>query len=236
MGEDGLIPGRLEMPQIPCPDLVAGMQWEDVLSNRILVAISVVLLIFNIRNIFSLIPPLLYSVSRPRGSAELEYNLSLATRRNRMAAVCIIPFTLVCSAYGLYSPDFMERIPLQWQSAAVAGVLAGYAILRTLLHLALGTRRLGKEGAVAARKCAYSFFVLATPVMLFLSGIFCISRVPDSIARVALHIVIGLFFLASTIRTAQILRQHCNGLAAFLYLCGLEILPSAAVVLSAVML
>ncbi len=227
------IPGKLEMSAVPYADASASLQWTDVMSNKILVAAAVVLLIFNMKGIFRLMPHLAYAVSRPRGSAELEYNLSLAILRNRTAAVFIIPFALVCSRYGLFMPDFIRALPLQWHSPAMAGIVAGYAVLRSVLYMIPKHRHLGKEGRTAAKNCAYSFFILATPVLLALCGTLWISGVSYSSSRIVLYIAAGLFLVASIIRTGQILRQHCNGLAAFLYLCGLEILPPAILVLGA---
>ena len=73
--------------------------------------------------------------------------------------------------------------------------------------------------------------------MLILVGIFSIAGgISVRAARLVLLTVIGLSFLMSGVRSAQILAQHCNGLAAFLYLCGLELMPATLLVLSAVVL
>lgn len=237
MPPDSIIPGHLEMSRLPLQDMPALPVWDDVLSNKLLVVLAVILMILFAGQAFRLLPPLLYSVGRPRGSAGLEYNLGLSAMRNHIALVCLLPFALICSRYGLYAPDFMQEVPPQWQSAAVIAVFLGFTAFRALCYLIIVNRRFGKETSSAARRCAYSFFILLTFAMLVLVGIFSIAGgVSARAARLVLLTVIGLSFLMSGVRSAQILAQHCNGLAAFLYLCGLELMPATLLVLSAVVL
>ena len=83
----------------------------------------------------------------------------------------------------------------------------------------------------------YVAAALVVGIVLVLVGIFSIAGgISVRAARLVLLTVIGLSFLMSGVRSAQILAQHCNGLAAFLYLCGLELMPATLLVLSAVVL
>ena len=119
----------------------------------------------------------------------------------------------------------------------MSSVILGFTAFRALCYLIMVNRRFGKETSSAARRCAYSFFILLTFAMLILVGIFSITGgISARAARLVLLTVIGLSFLMSGVRSAQILAQHCNGLAAFLYLCGLELMPATLLVLSAVVL
>jgi len=46
----------------------------------------------------------------------------------------------------------------------------------------------------------------------------------------------GVLYLIYLLRRAQILSMSCNSLTTFLYLCGLELLPAALMVVPAVVL
>ena len=61
-------------------------------------------------------------------------------------------------------------------------------------------------------------------------------HVGDSVIRTVLLVEMIPMWLLALVRIAQILGGRFSGLESFLYLCGLEIVPAAAVVASAVLL
>jgi hypothetical protein len=71
---------------------------------------------------------------------------------------------------------------------------------------------------------------LATVGILYLAG------VDDLIINRFLLIESGVIYLIYLLRRGQILSLSCNPLTTFLYLCGLELLPTALLVVSAVIL
>ena len=87
---DIFIQGRLEMSSVPVQEAAAGLLWSDVGVNRVLVLLAVLLAVAGLRDLFRLLPELLFCFSRPRASVSLEYNTSVVKMRNppRSRACC----------------------------------------------------------------------------------------------------------------------------------------------------
>ena len=98
---------------------LAMTEWGDILTNKILTTVSVILFLLYLGDLFKLMPSMMYSIGRPRGVASFEHNVSMARIRNRIAAVCILPFCLIADRFSLYEPSFLEDIPPQWTSVAL---------------------------------------------------------------------------------------------------------------------
>lgn len=229
-GDENIIGGILHMASAPYEGLVVVPAWGEILANRMLVAVAVVLFLFNINNIFRLMPPLLYSLARPGGSVGLEYNISIATLRNRMALLSLLPCALVFSRYGIACPDAVLALDAQWHSLAVLAIIAAYALFRSLCYAFIMRARLSRDERLAARRSAYSIFILAVLAILLIAAVIAFAGVSDKVALIAIASVLAVFFVSSVLRSGQILAQHCGALRAFLYLCGLEILPLAVLV------
>ena len=60
--------GTLEMSSTPLEAVVEPSLWTDVLTNRILLVLSLVLILHHLLDLFRLTPPLLYSYIRSRGA------------------------------------------------------------------------------------------------------------------------------------------------------------------------
>ena len=60
MPPDSIIPGHLEMSRLPLQDMPALPVWDEVLSNKLLVVLAVILMILFAGQAFRLLPPLLY--------------------------------------------------------------------------------------------------------------------------------------------------------------------------------
>ena len=104
--------------------------------------------------------------------------------------------------------------------------------LQHLGHAIFCPRHLGRDASVTARKCAYTFFILLCILMILSTALLTVFSVPERVVRMILYAEIALAFPCSMVRTAQFLNGQCSKLATFLYLCGLEILPAAVLLLS----
>ena len=229
---ESFIPGVLEMSSIPLSDVAETFEWSAVLTNRILVTVSVFLLLLMLGDLFKLMPALFYSVGRSRGIAYLEYNVSISRMRNRFAALCVLPFCLIVDRFSLYDPDFLSPLAPEWKTPAIIGVMTVYLCLRLVGHAIFCPRHLGRDASVTARKCAYTFFILLCILMILSTALLTVFSVPERVVRMLLYAEIALAFPCSMVRTAQFLNGQCSKLATFLYLCGLEILPAAVLLLS----
>ncbi|MBR5063883.1 MAG: DUF4271 domain-containing protein [Bacteroidales bacterium] len=225
--------GELLMEQtLSQPETLVG---GTPLLLSILVTVFVILALLELRNFLHVAPFLWDSVFRARGSVALENNVRVARERNQLTLILMIPAILFIYRYRLYDARFVQRLTDDWRLVAVAGVFLGYLLLRTVMYLFLKPRRRADNFRVAHR-AGYTFFILL--MLLAIAGVTILYffRANDFIIKSFLYILSGIAYLVFLIRKTQILSISCNPLLTFLYLCGLEILPTGALIATAVLL
>lgn len=235
-GEELFRQGRLEMSAAPLPELQSQAGWNDLLPNRIAVVLSVVLVLIYLKDIIRLIPPLLYALDRKRGGESLEYNVSAARMRNTVALIYTLPFCLIADYCGVYRPGFWSLVPPEWSSAATLGVMLAYLLLRRLCYAAIRPGKMSAESLATLKHSLYNYFIVLVSVAVPVIGTLPLCSVREDIISTVFLALTGIAFGFATIRAWHILRSKRSPLPTFLYLCGLEILPAAAVVASAVLL
>lgn len=228
--------GRLEMSAAPLPEFQAPAEWNDLLPNKIAIVLSVVLVLIYLKDIIRLIPPLLYALDRKRGGESLEYNVSAARMRNTVALIYTLPFCLIADYCGAYRPGFWSMVPPEWSSAATLGVMLAYFLLRRLCYAAIRPGKMSAESLATLKHSLYNYFIALVSVAVPTIGILPLFSVREDIIRTVFLALTGLAFAFATVRAWQILKSRRSPLPTILYLCGLEILPAAAVVASAVLL
>ena len=233
---DIFIQGKLEMSAVPVQEAAQAMLWDDFLLNRVLVVAAVLIGIAGLRDLLRLLPELLYCFSRPRASVSLEYNTSVMRMRNTAALISILPFCLLADRFGLFRPELWSAVPEEWSAPATVGVFLAYLLLRTVCSALIRPPRLSGTAADAVRRSPWNYFILLTLLMLLTVGLLYIFRPSDTVVRITLYAETALFFLLSLLRSGQILASGFSGLTTILYLCGLELLPAAALAACAVFL
>lgn len=233
---DIFIQGKLEMSAVPVQEAAQTMLWNDFLLNRVLVVAAVLIGIAGLRDLLRLLPELLYCFSRPRASVSLEYNTSVVRMRNTAALISILPFSLLADRFGLFRPELWSAVPEEWSAPATVGVFLAYLLLRTVCSALIRPPRLSGTAADAVRRSPWNYFILLTLLMLLTVGLLYIFRPSDTVVRITLYAETALFFLLSLLRSGQILASGFSGLTTILYLCGLELLPAAALAACAVFL
>lgn len=233
---DIFIQGKLEMSAVPVQEAAQAMLWDDFLLNRVLVIAAVLIGIAGLRDLLRLLPELLYCFSRPRASVSLEYNTSVVRMRNTAALISILPFCLLADRFGLFRPELWSAVPEEWSAPATVGVFLAYLLLRTVCSALIRPPRLSGTAADAVRRSPWNYFILLTLLMLLTVGLLYIFRPSDTVVRITLYAETALFFLLSLLRSGQILASGFSGLTTILYLCGLELLPAAALAACAVFL
>ena len=233
---DIFIQGKLEMSAVPVQEAAQTMLWNDFLLNRVLVVAAVLIGIAGLRDLLRLLPELLYCFSRPRASVSLEYNTSVVRMRNTAALISILPFCLLADRFGLFRPELWSAVPEEWSAPATVGVFLAYLLLRTVCSALIRPPRLSGTAADAVRRSPWNYFILLTLLMLLTAGLLYIFRPSDTVVRITLYAETALFFLLSLLRSGQILASGFSGLTTILYLCGLELLPAAALAACAVFL
>ena len=205
-----------------------------MIVNIIMVAF-VALALALLPTFFHLAPYLADAVFRARGSEALEFSVRVTRERNIFSYILLIPAVLVVSRYRLYDPSFIQNLPDVWRLPALAGVLAAYLLVRLIIYLILKPRRRFEYFRLAHR-AIYTFFILFMLVALPAIGLMTLVDANDVIIRTVLYVLLAVVYFIYLVRKTQILSLSCGGLRTFLYLCALELIPTAALIVSAVVL
>ena len=226
-------PGTLHLPSAPVePEALAAL-WRDCTVNRIAVAAVLAVSFFFIRDFLALMPHLIYCCRYYRGSILLEHSVSMSATRNSSFAICFVAASLVADRFRLYDPAFASDFPYGLSLAVTAGALLLFLLLRIIIHLLVRPRRMNSEERAALRTGLYNFAILLTLIWLLTAGLGAVLHFPDTVTIAVLKAAAAVVYLLFFVRSAQILGSHCNGLATFLYLCALEIVPAGLLVASA---
>ena len=234
MLDDPFKSGQLLLPDTP-PEAVAVTGEGLSLAASILVAVSVLLFLLALRSFLSVLPYLSDNILRARGSAALENSVRVSRDRNLVAAVFIIPAILLIYRYRLFDIAWFDTLSPDLRLAAVAGVFIVYLLLRFVMYRWLRPRRRYDDYQMAYR-AGFTFFILLMILALTTVGVCYVLRLPDATIKTLLLVEAGVMYLLYLFRRGQILSMSCNSLTTFSYLCGLELLPTALLVVPAVIL
>ena len=198
----------------------------------VLVVLFVLLMILQLKRVLQLAPLLSDSLFRVRGSSTLENSVHYSADRNRLAYTFMIPAVLVMARYELYRPSFLEPLPPNLYLLAVAGVFVAFMLLRQLMFWWLKPRH-RYDSYVLAHQTGYTYFIVLMVLVLVTVGVLTVFHAKDWLFRGIIYVEIPLVYSFYLFRKTQILSLFCNPLRTFLYLCGLEFLPAALLMVSA---
>lgn len=222
--------GTLEMSSSPLETLAAPSLWTDVLLNRILFTVSLLLILYHLLDLFRLTPPLLYSYSRTRGAEAMEQSFGTARVRNRIAISLTLPFCLILDRFQVLRPAYTDALPAEWSAPVTIGLVLAFLILRGMCYLFFKVGRFGKKTAVTLRHNLYNYLMLVLPILLLETAFLVSFHAPEELSCSIMRWTISGIWAFAVWRTGQILHAYCSGFSTFLYLCGLEILPAAVLV------
>ena len=234
MLDDPFKSGQLLLPDTP-PEAVAAAGEGLSLAASLLVAVSVLLFLLALRSFLNVLPYLSDNILRARGSAALENSVRVSRDRNLVAAVFIIPAILLMYRYRLFDVAWFDTLSPDMRLAAIAGVFVVYLFIRFLLYRWLRPRRRYDDYQMAHR-AGFTFFILLMMLALLTVGVCSVLHLSDLTIKTILLAETGVMYLLYLFRRGQILSMSCNSLTTFSYLCGLELLPTALLVVPAVIL
>ena len=206
-----------------------------ILTCRILVVVSVLLFMLFLQNFLHILPYLADSVFRARGSTALENSVRVKRDRDIIALILLIPMVVIVYQFKLYSPDFIQSLSPEGAFWATAGVVMLFLLLRFLLTLWAKPRR-RSDNYMYAYRAGYTYFILMMILLLPSLGLLSVFNAGFAAVRVVLLVEIIVLYAVYLFRRVQILSGSCSTLTTFLYLCALEFLPCALLVVSAVVL
>jgi hypothetical protein len=234
MLEEPFRSGRLLLPDTPPQAVEAAGEGLSLVAS-LLVAVSVLLFLLALRSFLNVLPYLADNIFRARGSAALENSVRVSRDRNLVATVFLVPAILLIFRYRLFDIALFDAFSPDMRLLAVAGVFLAYLLVRFLLYRWLRPRRRYDNYQMAYR-AGYTFFILLMMLALVTVGVCYVLRLPDLTVKTLLLVETGVMYLLYLFRRGQILSTSCNTLTTFLYLCGLELLPTALLVVPAVIL
>ena len=234
MLEEPFRSGRLLLPDTPPQAVEAAGEGLSLVAS-LLVAVSVLLFLLALRSFLNVLPYLADNIFRARGSAALENSVRVSRDRNLVATVFLVPAILLIFRYRLFDIAPFDALSPDMRLLAIAGVFLGYLLVRFLLYRWLRPRRRYDNYQMAYR-AGYTFFILLMMLTLVTVGVCYVLRLPDLTVKTFLLVETGVMYLLYLVRRGQILSTSCNTLTTFSYLCGLELLPTALLVVPAVIL
>ncbi len=236
MLQDIFTQGTLEMSATPLPALESAAKWSDLLSNRIIAVAVIFIILIDLPDLIGTFPHILDCMTNKRGSTRVEHSPSIARSRNSSAIIMALAWCLLADRFGFYRPQFLSWLPDWAGPVAMAVLVITFLVLRRILLMVIRPRSLATEEGKAAHRVLYTFFIVTVLIQLATAGVMILLHVGDSVIRTVLLVEMIPMWLLALVRIAQILGGRFSGLESFLYLCGLEIVPAAAVVASAVLL
>lgn len=207
-----------------------------MLDNPIFCGLAVfftLLFLLNIGSFIKIFPVMTEAIWRWKSNLELEDSLQLSRSRNTVAAVLLVPLCMVIYSHDLYRPDFLDQFSPIVRFAVVTGVMFIYLLLRTFLNWQLQMHNYGSKAFVAANRSFFNYCIILF-FLLFLTGAVVKTFTGDAeLTRTVLLYVTGVTYVLYILRRGQIFASVCNPFSTILYLCGLELLPTLALIISA---
>jgi len=201
----------------------------------VLAVVFIFLSITLLRRFLDILPLLVDSLFRARSGHSLENSVRYTQDRSMITLLMLIPTLLVVFRYRLYNPTFLHIMDPDIRLAGVAGVLVAFALLRFLMYILLKPRRRA-DNYILARRVGKTYYILLVLVVLITVGLLSLIKATDLMVSIFIYVEAAIVYLFLLFRKVQILSGSCNPLRTFSYLCALELLPTAILVVSALVL
>ncbi len=207
----------------------------DLFDNPVFCALAVfftLLFLLNLRSLLKIIPSLWDCILRWKGNLDLEDSIQLSRSRNWIAAILFVPLCMAVYSSGLYSPDFVTGLPPLMGLAATVLVMLGYLLLRAYLNWQLEMHHYGSKTFTAANRSFFNYGIVLFFLLFFAGALLNATSGDASQTRKVLTWILAVTYSVHIVRRGQIFASESNPFTTFLYLCSLELLPTAALVLS----
>lgn len=201
---------------------------------NILVLISLLAALLIIRRLLNVMPSLLACLIRWKENINMETSVKQSRNRDILMIILSLPICLIVYRFGLYQPAFMNEMNSNLQLAATIGAIGAFIGLRYALEAMIKPARRNIRSWKAGLKTFNTYFCILGIVLLGMGFIMSFTDTPKEIIKSAMLWVSAAIYLLLLVRKFQIFNLSCNFFTAFLYLCALELIPTGALVLSAV--
>lgn len=202
----------------------------------VLAVIFTLLFMMGLRSFLKICPYLFGSIFRWRYAVELEDSLQLSRSRNHIALILAVPCGMLAYSYSLFDPGIFNGLSPSAKLLATCAALLVQVPVRSFLNWQFKIGGSHSKAFQAAGGLFYNYAIILF-FLLFTAGAAAtvLTRNPLLVKRLLL-ILTGITYCLYLIIKGQILGSACNPFATFLYLCGLELLPSAILVIPGMLL
>ena len=198
-----------------------------------LVLISFFICILLLRRFVDIFPSLIACLVRWKESVNLDASVQLSRDRDIMSLAMVMPFCLTAERFSLYSPAWFSQFGADARLGLTIGIVIGYILLRKGMEHILRPKKSSKKTYSTACKSSHTFFIILTIILMAMSGIMSFVDAPPMNIKNAMLWVSTAIYALFLLRKTQIFASSCSFFSGFLYLCALEILPTGALVASA---
>ena len=200
---------------------------------NILVLISFFICILPLRRFVGIFPSLMACMVRWKESVNLNASVQLSRDRDVMAMAMAMPFCLTAARFSLYSPSWIAEYGADGRLCITIGIIIGYILLRKGLEHIFRPKKRNPKTYMTACKSSHTFFIILTLLLMAIGGIMSFANASAISIKNAMLWVSAAIYVIFLLRKTQIFTSSCSFFTAFLYLCALEILPTGALVASA---
>lgn len=229
--------GQLEMPT-DTTGLATGLmgkQWDEHALLCILGLVTIVVAIIMLQRIVDIIPSLIGCAWRSKECFNLEDSAQLSRDRDLIAYVMIIPFCLFFSTLKVWTPGKVGAMTPTLQFLVFLGAFLLYIGIRVCINIFFHPRGITSKAFKAGNKTFRTFFLINTLLGMATAGIMMLFHSSfDQIKDVILWET-AFFYFIFIIRKTQIFLSGSSIFSTFLYLCALEFLPTALLVVPAIL-
>ena len=198
-----------------------------------LVLISFLICILPLRRFVGIFPSLMACLVRWKESINLDASVQLSRDRDIMAIAMVMPFCLTAGKFALYSPSWTGQFGADGKLGITIGAILAYILLRKGLEHVLRGKKINQKTYRTACKSSHTFFIILTLLLMAMGGFMSFANVDPMDIKNAMLWVSAAIYAIFLLRKTQIFISSCSFFSGFLYLCALEILPTGALVASA---
>ena len=140
----------------------------------------------------------------------------------------VFSFWEMNSRVNFFDIDFITQQPAEYRTPFYIGVFLAFILLRFVIYQVIRPMHGSLETYRIAHRSAMNFFIPYTILMLVTVGVLRIFHLDQDTVRMTLLCETGAVYLVYLFIKLEILGSSYGVLITFLYLCGLELLPAAA--------
>ena len=205
-------------------------------TAEILILISIILFIASLNKFINILPYMLGCLLRWKECLNIENSMKVCRNRNAVAGIMLIPFILTTCKYRIWPSFLKSGLDEPYLILATLGIFIGYISIRAAGFLSARNIKGNKKILKGTSGTSLTFFCTATVIITITSICASVFDLSWELIRSIILYEFAVLYAIMIIRKTQIFINYCSVLSTILYLCTLEILPTAILIVTAVLI